>query len=119
MIDNSATQRRTLPALLFAGFLASYAHPVSAQTIVVNSGSATVSGTGTTVVGVGTTLGGADFTTNSYTTGTAAGQDIHGPSTLNLEDGGSIQSITANFGGGRKHLWRVCRYRQGRTVWHN
>ncbi len=89
------------PALCFAGSLLLCAHPASAQTIAVNSGTATVSGTGTTVVGAGTTFGsGANAATTHYAAGEARGDGFFdASSTLNLQNGGSIQNVTTASGG--------------------
>ena len=87
------------PALLGIGALLLCAGSVRAQTLTLsgpNGGgsSATVSGTGTAVTGTNTTFGGgAGPGTSSYQTGFAA----YG--TLNLQTGGSFQSITAGQSG--------------------
>ena len=108
MKNDCKCRRRTLPvsrpfsrpAIFVAGSLLLSAHSAFAQTLTVNSGSATVSGTGTTVSGSGITFGGgAGNATTNYVTGEATGEDQSGPSTLNLESGGSIQNITADLGG--------------------
>jgi hypothetical protein len=82
-------------ALLGVGALLLGTCPAMAQSISVTSGTATVSGTGTAVTGSGTTFGGgAGPNTSSYMTGTVAGVNT----VLNLQDGGSIQSITTGTG---------------------
>ena len=80
-----------LGLLAFAGAFAVPA--VHAQSLNIDQGTATISGSGTVVTGLYTTFGGAGPATTSYN---SVFSDFTG--TLNLQPGGSIQTFTSSGG---------------------